>query len=104
MNDKPTGQQAELTADVAVDAVETIVWRYANAEEITRGMLRDANEGVEALRELVQACEECERIDDLLPCTVDQMPDPVDYIKRRDAAYQRRKAALAACRAVGGAR
>ena len=51
MNTETTGQQAEVTADAAVDAVETVIWRYEHGEEIFSGMLKDANEGVAALRE-----------------------------------------------------
>ena len=54
MNNQTTPQaQAEPSADAAVDAVETVIWRYDNGEEISRGMLRDAEQGVTALRLLV---------------------------------------------------
>ena len=96
MNTETTGQQAELTADVAVDAVETIVWRYENGEEITRGMLRDANEGVAALRLLAAAGERVTRAFDA--------PESLAAYSELTAAIGDLDAALAACRAVGGAR
>lgn len=92
MNTETTGQQAELTADAAVDAVETVIWRYENAEEITRGMLKDANEGVAALLKLVAAAEGYFG------------PDPKPHCGWPGCPSCEMYAALAACRAVGGAR
>lgn len=91
MNTETTGQQAELTADAAVEAVETVIWRHEHGEEVFSGMLKDANEGVAALRELVDAAAYALRTRD-------------ESGALSSTAEHNLTEALAACRAVGGAR
>ena len=47
--------QAEPSADAAVDAVERIIWCYENGADISRGTIKDAEQGATALRLLVAA-------------------------------------------------
>lgn len=92
MNTEMTGQQAEPTADAAVDAVETVIWRHEHGEEVFSGMLKDANEAVIALQQLAAAAEAYFGSDPKPHCGFPGCPACEMH------------AALAACRAVGGAR
>ena len=97
--------QAEVTADAAVDAVETVIWRHEHGEEIFSGMLKDANEGVAALRKLVEADEEYDAAQRALGEAMfgTENEKSAAAVKFSRATHLR-QAALAACRAVGGAR
>jgi hypothetical protein len=93
-----------LTAGAAVDAVETIVWRYDNGEEITRSMLKDAGQGITALRELIAADEEYDAAWIELSAQENADDDDELYMRaltRHQWACDRRASALAACRKVG---
>lgn len=107
MNTETTGQQAELTADAAVAAVEEVIYSYEWNQEITRGMLKDANAGVEALRLLVKADEEFDRLAAEIMQIVEKegpLADDNPRTQYLNEAAHARAAALAACRAVGGER
>ena len=102
-----TTTQAEVTADAAVAAVEDVIYAYEWAQDISRGMLKDANEGVEALRLLVNADEEFDRLAAEIMQIVEKegpLADDDPRTQYLNEAAHARAAALAACRAVGGAR
>lgn len=90
MNTETKGQQAEVTADAAVDAVETVIWRYDNCEEISHGMIADGFEGVAAIRLLIAAVVAAYGEEPSKHCAEPGCPSCAIYD------------ALAACRAVGG--
>ena len=92
MNTETTGQQAEVAADAAVDAVEDVIYSYEWAQDISSGMLKDANQGVAALRLLVAAVVDAYGEEPSKHCAEPGGPSCDIYD------------ALAACRAVGGAR
>ena len=96
MNTNTTPATAEVTADAAVDAVETVIWRHENGQGIFSGMLKDANEGVAALKLLAAASERVTRAFDA--------PESLPAYSELAAAVRGLDVALAACRAVGGAR
>lgn len=103
MNTETKGQQAELTADVAVDAVETVIWRYEHGEKIFSGMLKDANEGVAALRLLVEAAERVTQAFSDYGKAQGLVAEAQAH-RKCEAAMLALEEANAACRAVGGAR
>ena len=96
MNNQTTPQaQAEPSADAAVDAVETVIWRHEHGEEIFSGMLKDANEGVAALRLLTAASDRVTRAFDA--------PESFAAYSELTAAMGDFSSALTACRKVGAA-
>ena len=53
-----------------------------------------------AVAELLEACAECEQLESIFPCAPENMPDPVAYHAKMQAAYA---LATALARCKGGA-
>lgn len=103
MNTETTGQQAEVTADAAVDAVDTVIWRHEHGQEIFSGMLKDANEAVIALQQLAVASERVTQTFSDYGKAQGLVAEAQAH-RKCEAAMLALEEANAACRAVGGAR
>ena len=89
-----------MTAPVDVLAVMDAELSMLDGRGMT-ARFNEAREARAAVAELLEACAECEQLESIFPCAPENMPDPVAYHAKMQAAYARRSAALARCK--GGA-
>ena len=95
---------ARVDVLAAVDEYGGVISAQIGARQISHRVPREIAELIiqrdAAVAELIEADKALDAIDAELPCAPEDMPDPMAYLRRREAAVARRAAALAR---IGGA-